>query len=79
MVESHTVCFWKFLQITVLVRQLLQMTRIKNKDGKEDGIMKMQEYIDEAEKALFLSENARRFYAFDDLSVPDKIKNMAED
>lgn len=35
--------------------------------------------IDEGAKLLFLGENARRFYAFEDLPVPEKIKNMAED
>ncbi|MBQ4085137.1 MAG: amidohydrolase [Clostridia bacterium] len=35
--------------------------------------------IAEEDKRLFLGENARRFYGFDDLPVPEKIKNMAED
>lgn len=35
--------------------------------------------IAEEDKSLFLGENARRFYGFDDLPVPEKIKNMAED
>lgn len=35
--------------------------------------------ISENEKALFLGENARRFYAFKNLPAPEKIKNMAED
>jgi len=35
--------------------------------------------IAEEDKSLFLGENARRFYGFDDLPVSEKIKNMAED
>lgn len=32
----------------------------------------------EAEKALFLGENARSFYRFGDIKAPEKIKNMVE-
>ena len=35
--------------------------------------------ISEENKKLFLGENARKFYGFGDLSVPDRVKNMVED
>lgn len=35
--------------------------------------------ISEENKALILGENARKFYGFGDLPVPQKIKNMVED
>ena len=35
--------------------------------------------ISEENKKLFLGENAVRFYGFENLSVPEKIKNMVED
>ena len=35
--------------------------------------------ISEENKALILGENARRFYGFKDLPVPQKVKNMVED
>ena len=35
--------------------------------------------ISEENKALILGENARRFYGFEELAVPEKIKNMVED
>ena len=35
--------------------------------------------LTEKEKALFLGENAVRFYGFKDLYIPEKIKNMVED
>ncbi len=34
--------------------------------------------ISEINKRLFLGENARKFYGFDDLPIPCKIKNMVE-
>ena len=34
--------------------------------------------ISEENKALILGENARKFYGFSDLPVPEKIKNMVE-
>ena len=34
--------------------------------------------ISEENKALILGENARRFYGFSDLPIPEKIKNMVE-
>ena len=42
-----------------------------------DFVQKTNE-ISESDKALFLGENARRFYNFSDLPVPEKIKNMVE-
>ena len=35
--------------------------------------------ISEANKKLFLGENAVKFYGFDNLTVPEKIRNMVED
>ena len=35
--------------------------------------------ISEENKKLFLGENARKFYGFSDLPIPEKIKNMVED
>lgn len=35
--------------------------------------------ISEENKALILGENARKFYGFKDLPVPQKVKNMVED
>ncbi len=35
--------------------------------------------ITESDKSLFLGENARNFYGFDSLSVPQKVRNMVED
>ncbi len=35
--------------------------------------------LTEKEKALFLGENAVKFYGFSDLHIPEKIKNMIED
>lgn len=35
--------------------------------------------LSEDSKKLFLGENAKRFYNFEDISVPQKIKNMVED
>ena len=35
--------------------------------------------LTEKEKALFLGENAVKFYGFTDLYIPEKIKNMVED
>lgn len=35
--------------------------------------------LTEKEKALFLGENAVKFYGFSDLHIPEKIKNMVED
>ncbi|NMP38333.1 MAG: amidohydrolase [Clostridiales bacterium] len=35
--------------------------------------------IEESDKKLFLGENAQNFYGFGELTVPEKIKNMAED
>ena len=43
-----------------------------------DFIEKTSE-ISEENKALILGENARRFYGFEELAVPEKIKNMVED
>ena len=42
-----------------------------------DFIIKSQE-LTEDEKRLFLGENARRFYGFDDLPELPYIKNMSE-
>ena len=42
-----------------------------------DFVQKTNE-ISESDKALFLGENARSFYNFSDLPVPEKIKNMVE-
>ena len=35
--------------------------------------------ISEENKKLFLGENAKKFYGFADLSIPQKVKNMVED
>ena len=35
--------------------------------------------LEEADKRLFLGENAKGFYGFPDLPVPERIKNMVED
>lgn len=35
--------------------------------------------ISEENKRLILGENARKFYGFKDLPVPQKVKNMVED
>lgn len=35
--------------------------------------------ISSENKKLFLGENAKKFYGFDNLSVPERIKNMVED
>ena len=35
--------------------------------------------ISEENKKLFLGENARKFYGFKDLEIPEKIKNMVEE
>lgn len=43
-----------------------------------DFIVKSNE-ISEENKMLFLGENARSFYNFDNITVPEKIKNMVED
>ncbi len=43
-----------------------------------DFIEKTSE-ISDKNKALFLGENARQFYKFGDLSIPEKVKNMVED
>ena len=43
-----------------------------------DFIEKTNE-ISEADKQLFLAENAVKFYNFTHLTVPDKVKNMVED
>ena len=42
-----------------------------------DFIEKSKE-ISEEEKRLLLGENAKRFYGFEDLEIPEKIKNMVE-
>ena len=42
-----------------------------------DFIEKTSE-ISEENKALFLGENAKKFYGFKDLPKPQKIKNMVE-
>ena len=43
-----------------------------------DFVQKTPE-LSEADKALFLGENARRFYAFPDLPIPPRVRNMVED
>ena len=35
--------------------------------------------ISDSDKALFLGENAVKFYGFDNLAIPQKVKNMVED
>ena len=35
--------------------------------------------ISESDKALFLGENAVKFYGFDNLEIPQKVRNMVED
>jgi len=35
--------------------------------------------IPEDSKALLLGENAKNFYGFGDLAVPERIRNMVED
>ena len=34
--------------------------------------------LTDAEKAAFLGENARRFFAFGELPIPKHVKNMSE-
>ena len=43
-----------------------------------DFIVKSAE-ISESDKALFLGENAVKFYGFENLTVPERVKNMVED
>lgn len=43
-----------------------------------DFIVKSKE-ISEEDKALFLGENAVKFYGFENLTVPERIRNMVED
>ena len=43
-----------------------------------DFVVKSTE-IGEEDKKLFLGENARKFYGFNDIPVPQKVKNMVED
>lgn len=43
-----------------------------------DFVQKTTE-ISEDNKTLFLGENAKKFYGFDDLPTPQKIRNMVED
>ena len=43
----------------------------------KDFIEKTTELSDE-EKKKFLGENARAFYGFEELEVPEKIRNMVE-
>ena len=43
-----------------------------------DFIVKTDE-ISESDKALFLGENAVKFYGFKNLTVPERVKNMVED
>jgi len=42
-----------------------------------DFVLKTNELTD-TEKRLFLGENAKKFYGFDDLQVPKRVKNMSE-
>ena len=46
-------------------------------DMSKDFIEKTKELSDE-EKEKFLGENAKRFYGFQELKIPEKIKNMVE-
>lgn len=43
-----------------------------------DFIVKSAE-ISESDKALFLGENAVKFYGFENLTVPERVKNIVED
>ncbi|MBE6974502.1 MAG: amidohydrolase [Ruminococcaceae bacterium] len=43
-----------------------------------DFVQKTPE-ITQADKSLFLGENARSFYAFPDLPIPQRVRNMVED
>ena len=43
-----------------------------------DFVVKTTE-ISEENKKLFLGENARKFYGFADIPIPEKVKNMVED
>ena len=43
-----------------------------------DFIEKSNE-IEEENKKLILGENARKFYGFNDITTPVKVKNMVED
>jgi hypothetical protein len=43
-----------------------------------DFIEKTNE-IKPADKALLLGENAKEFYGFPDLQIPERVKNMVED
>ena len=46
-------------------------------DMSKDFIEKTTE-LSEEEKKKFLGENARAFYGFEELEVPEKITNMVE-
>jgi len=46
-------------------------------DMSKDFIEKTTE-LSEEEKIKFLGENARAFYGFEELEVPEKIRNMVE-
>ena len=46
-------------------------------DMSKDFIEKTKELSDE-EKEKFLGKNAKEFYGFQELKIPEKIKNMVE-
>ena len=54
-------------------RTMTAITYLMSKDFVE----KSDKLTDE-EKAKFLGDNARRFYGFGDLPVPEKVINMVE-
>lgn len=43
------------------------------------GFVQKSAEISDEDKSLFLGENARKFYGFTDLPIPEKIRNMVED